>query len=188
MVLVAHIKGNSMSVLNRLPSEQAIYYRTFTSPLFAQTQCQIVLVGSEIGLHILHLDTGEGKKADFEIDSRWQQDQNRFTDVVQQLEEYFLGKRQTFDLVTPLQPLGTQFQQQVWQALTQIPFGKTCRYMDIAQQIDRPKAVRAVGAANGRNPIPIIVPCHRVVGSDGSLTGFAHGVAMKQALLTLEGR
>jgi methylated-DNA-[protein]-cysteine S-methyltransferase len=102
-----------------------------------------------------------------------------------QLQEYFAGRRKTFDL--PLAPRGTDFQCCVWRALSDIPWGAVCSYADIARAIDRPKAVRAVGAANGRNPLPIVVPCHRVIGSDGSLTGFAGGLDMKRKLLALEG-
>jgi methylated-DNA-[protein]-cysteine S-methyltransferase len=101
-----------------------------------------------------------------------------------QLREYFAGERQTFQL--PLAAQGTAFQQQVWAALRAIPFGELRSYRDIADGIGNRKAVRAVGAANGKNPIPIIVPCHRVIGSDGSLTGFAGGLAAKQLLLQLE--
>jgi len=104
---------------------------------------------------------------------------------VDQLTEYFAGKRRDFDL--PLRAGGTEFQQQVWSALVDIPYGELRSYQDIANAIGKPKAVRAVGAANGRNPLPIVVPCHRVIGSDGSLTGFAGGLAMKTQLLTLEG-
>lgn len=102
-----------------------------------------------------------------------------------QLTEYFSGTRTHFDL--PLKAGGTDFQEEVWSALRQIPYGELRSYRDIATVIGRPKAVRAVGAANGRNPIPIVVPCHRVIGSDGSLTGFAGGLPMKTRLLTLEG-
>jgi methylated-DNA-[protein]-cysteine S-methyltransferase len=102
-----------------------------------------------------------------------------------QLIEYFAGERQTFRL--PLNAGGTVFQNEVWSALADIPFGELRSYSDIAIAIDRPKAVRAVGAANGRNPLPIIVPCHRVIGSNGSLTGFAGGIALKTKLLELEG-
>ena len=101
-----------------------------------------------------------------------------------QLVEYFSGKRRDFDL--PLAPGGTEFQNAVWNALCEIPYGALCSYRDIAESLDNPKAVRAVGAANGRNPIPIVVPCHRVVGSNGSLTGFAGGLEVKKALLLLE--
>ena len=102
-----------------------------------------------------------------------------------QLREYFEGCRDTFSL--PLDMIGTPFQQQVWEALTTIPYGETRNYQQIADQIGNPKAVRAVGAANGRNPISIIVPCHRVIGSSGSLTGFAGGLEAKAHLLTMEG-
>lgn len=102
-----------------------------------------------------------------------------------QLSEYFRGTRQTFDL--PLGARGTPFQQSVWDALREIPYGEVRSYRDIARSINNAAAVRAVGAANGRNPLPIVVPCHRVIGSDGSLTGFAGGLAMKTLLLQLEG-
>jgi methylated-DNA-[protein]-cysteine S-methyltransferase len=103
-----------------------------------------------------------------------------------QLAEYFAGERRTFSL--PLDFAGTQFQRSVWDALLTIPYGETRSYGDIARQIGRPKAVRAVGAANGRNPISIVAPCHRVIGANGTLTGFAGGLATKQFLLALEGR
>ena len=102
-----------------------------------------------------------------------------------QLKEYFAGRRREFDL--PLSPAGTEFQQNVWAALKAIPYGELRSYRDIAEGLDKPKAVRAVGAANGRNPLPIVVPCHRVIGSDGSLTGFAGGLEAKKILLRLEG-
>ena len=104
--------------------------------------------------------------------------------VKQQLEQYFAGQRQQFDL--PLDFQGTDFQQQVWRALLTIPYGETRSYKDIALQIGNEKAVRAVGAANGRNPISIIAPCHRVIGSGGALVGFAGGLDKKQILLSLE--
>jgi len=102
-----------------------------------------------------------------------------------QLEAYFTGALDTFDL--PLDPMGTGFQREVWSMLSQIPYGRTWSYRDVAQRIGKPQAVRAVGAANGRNPIPIIVPCHRVIGADGSLTGFGGGLPAKRFLLSLEG-
>jgi methylated-DNA-[protein]-cysteine S-methyltransferase len=102
-----------------------------------------------------------------------------------QLQEYFAGARNQFTL--ELDFTGTEFQKQVWQALLTIPFGETRSYSQIAQQIGNPKAVRAVGAANGRNPISIIAPCHRVIGASGELTGFAGGLQAKQYLLALEG-
>lgn len=107
-------------------------------------------------------------------------------EAARQLEEYFAGKRQRFELA--LDFAGTAFQRQVWAALLTIPFGQTRSYSDIARQIGNPSAVRAVGAANGRNPISIIAPCHRVIGASGSLTGFAGGMPAKQYLLALEGQ
>jgi methylated-DNA-[protein]-cysteine S-methyltransferase len=104
--------------------------------------------------------------------------------TVEQLQEYFAGKRTQFDL--SLNAKGTDFQQQVWQQLTTIEYGQTCSYADIAKGIDNPKAVRAVGAANGRNPLTIVVPCHRVIGSNGSLIGYAWGTSIKAGLLELE--
>jgi len=101
-----------------------------------------------------------------------------------QLAEYFAGRRRTFDV--PLDMAGTAFQRDVWEALRTIPFGETRSYRDVARQIGRPRAVRAVGAANGRNPVSIIAPCHRVVGSGGALTGFAGGLERKAQLLALE--
>lgn len=102
-----------------------------------------------------------------------------------QLAEYFAGKRKTFDLTVEF--VGTPFQKKVWKALTSIPFGKTLTYAEIARKIGKPTAARAVGAAVGRNPSSIVTPCHRVVGSDGSLTGFAGGMPAKARLLKLEG-
>jgi len=101
-----------------------------------------------------------------------------------QLKEYFAGKRQDFSI--PLDMRGTPFQKSVWEALMAIPFGETRSYGQVAKQLGRPKAMRAVGAANGRNPIPIVVPCHRVIGSSGELTGFGGGLAAKARLLKIE--
>ena len=106
--------------------------------------------------------------------------------AAQQLDEYFAGQRKVFDL--PLAPQGTPFQTEVWQGLRQIPYGATRNYSELAHAIARPKAVRAVGAANGRNPLSIIVPCHRVIGRSGGLVGYAGGLERKQFLLALEQR
>lgn len=103
---------------------------------------------------------------------------------VSELSEYFAGKRVRFDV--PLAPDGTKFQQSVWNALNDIPYGKTCSYGDVAKKIGNPKAARAIGMANNRNPIPIIIPCHRVLGSNGNLTGYAGGLENKSYLLNLE--
>ncbi len=103
---------------------------------------------------------------------------------MRQLDEYFAGERQDFSV--NLKPAGTPFQLSVLEALQAIPYGRTATYRDIAEAIGRPSAVRAVGAANGRNPLPIVIPCHRVIGADGNLTGFGGGLAAKQYLLSLE--
>ncbi len=106
-------------------------------------------------------------------------------EAVRQLRDYFAGSRREFHL--PLDPQGTPFQQRVWQYLTTIPFGETRSYAQVAEAIGSPAAVRAVGAANGANPIPIVVPCHRVIGASGKLTGYGGGLPLKQRLLELEG-
>lgn len=102
-----------------------------------------------------------------------------------QLSEYFARRRRTFDL--PLAPEGTPFQRRVWTTLATIPYGQTISYAELAARVGRPGAARAVGAANGRNPLPIVLPCHRVIGADGSLTGFGGGLPAKRFLLELEG-
>jgi methylated-DNA-[protein]-cysteine S-methyltransferase len=103
-----------------------------------------------------------------------------------QLREYFLNQRTTFDI--PLEPAGTEFQKQVWRELLKIPYGETISYGEQARRLGRPTSARAVGAANGKNPIGILIPCHRVIGASGALTGFAGGIEMKKKLLMIEGR
>ena len=125
----------------------------------------------------------EGQYAD--LGEASEQTDRALAPALRQLEEYFQGRRKDFDL--PLAAAGTQFQQSVWRALTAIPYGEVRSYGDIAKAIKQPRAVRAVGAANGRNPLPIVVPCHRVIGSNGALTGFAGGLQAKRTLLRLEG-
>lgn len=112
------------------------------------------------------------------------EDPSPFEDVITQLAEYFDGARTSFDL--PLELVGTPFQRTVWEALREIPHGETVSYGELAQRLGRPSAARAVGLANGRNPIGIIVPCHRVVGSSGSLTGYGGGLERKRQLLDFE--
>ena len=107
-------------------------------------------------------------------------------EAVRQLREYFVGKREQFDL--PLAPEGTEFQRGVWRRLQDIPYGETISYGELAKRVGNPKASRAVGAANGQNPIPIVIPCHRVIGANGKLTGFGGGLPIKEALLELESR
>lgn len=126
-----------------------------------------------------------------EAPSDWLRDAKRapedplLADAIGQLNEYFAGSRETFSV--PLRPTGTPFQLSVWRALEEIPYGHTRTYRDIACLLGRPTATRAVGAANGQNPLPVFVPCHRVIGSNGSLTGFGGGLDVKLALLRLEG-
>jgi methylated-DNA-[protein]-cysteine S-methyltransferase len=105
---------------------------------------------------------------------------------VRQLREYFAGQRTRFDL--PLHPAGTAFQRDVWSELQRIPYGETISYGELARRVGHPAAARAVGAANGANPIPIVIPCHRVIGANGKLTGFGGGIPVKQKLLALESR
>lgn len=140
------------------------------------------------GLRYLHFLNGRDEDHDNSpMVGDWQRDDHDsvLVETRRQLEEYFLGTRQAFDL--PLAPAGTAFQQKAWQALLDIPYGSTASYREQAVRIGNVKAVRAVGLANGRNPIAIVVPCHRVIGSDGSLTGYAGGLPIKRALLELEG-
>jgi methylated-DNA-[protein]-cysteine S-methyltransferase len=119
-------------------------------------------------------------------DASWQQSDAPFTAVREQLAGYFAGERQQFDL--PIKLAGTPFQQRVWQELVRIPFGTTITYAQLAQRVGKPTASRAVGHANGRNPISIVVPCHRVIGANGKLTGYAGGIDKKQWLLAWERR
>ena len=107
-------------------------------------------------------------------------------EAAQQFDEYFCGQRKTFTL--PYAVTGTVWQKKVWQALTEIPYGETCSYQQIAGRVGNPKAARAVGMANKSNPLPILIPCHRVIGTDGSLTGYALGLSVKESLLQLEQR
>ncbi len=114
----------------------------------------------------------------------WDRDDELLAGAREQLTEYFAGERTAFDL--PLRPAGAPFQLRVWEALLRIPYGETASYGELARELGHPTAARAIGAANGRNPIAIVVPCHRVIGSNGSLTGYAGGLECKRALLDLE--
>ncbi|MDJ0940413.1 MAG: methylated-DNA--[protein]-cysteine S-methyltransferase [Woeseiaceae bacterium] len=142
---------------------------------------ELLLAGDEDALALIGFPKGSMRR-DPEPD--WIYNEKPFTDAARQLDEYFAGERRDFDL--PLRLSGTEFQVSVLSELQKIPYGETTSYSDIATRIGRPKAVRAVGAANGRNPIPIIVPCHRVIGQSGDLTGFGGGLDTKEALLRLE--
>ncbi|MFZ0549011.1 MAG: methylated-DNA--[protein]-cysteine S-methyltransferase [Candidatus Promineifilaceae bacterium] len=151
-------------------------YTLYPSPLG-----DILLARSEAGL--THIVFQEGTHP-LTPESDWLYDSAAFEDATAQLKAYFAGDLQAFDL--PLAPEGTAFQQTVWEALKSIPYGETISYGELAQEIGRPNAPRAVGAANGRNPLPIVIPCHRVIGQDGSLTGYGGGLHIKKALLSLE--
>lgn len=129
---------------------------------------------------IIEVAINEEKKKDEFV----KKDTKLLNKAAKQLEEYFEGKRKDFDL--PLKQEGTEFMQKVWQALQEIPYGETRSYKQVAEMIKNPKAVRAVGMANNKNNIPIIIPCHRVIGSNGKLVGYALGLEIKQALLDLE--
>jgi methylated-DNA-[protein]-cysteine S-methyltransferase len=139
---------------------------------------RLLMVADEVGLKALYMED-DGKPVP--IQTCWVQDDCRLTAVRTQLEEYFRGERTTFDL--PLSLSGTAFQRRVWEELRRIPFGETTSYSEIARAIGNPKSVRAVGTANGSNPVAIIVPCHRVIGKGGSLTGYAGGLPRKRWLL-----
>ena len=143
---------------------------------------KLMLAGcDDHGLRYIAFQCGKGALAP---KPEWKQSASPFRAVERQLREYFQGKRTDFDL--HLHPKGTPFQLAVWQALLKIPYGQTRSYGDIARAVGRPTAVRAVGLANGRNPLPIVVPCHRVIGADGNLVGYGGGLHVKQALLDRE--
>ena len=142
----------------------------------------LLLAGNRDGLHVLAFGVGSRPRA---IQPSWVEDTaGELIGVRRQLDEYFAGRLRTF--TTPLVFEGTAFQNQVWKELCRIPYGETISYLELANRIRNPKAVRAVGMANGANPIAIIVPCHRVIGSNGALTGFGGGIPTKRALLELE--
>jgi methylated-DNA-[protein]-cysteine S-methyltransferase len=141
----------------------------------------LLAVRNGSGLTGLYLPTGKHPMA---VRPEWERDDAAFDDVRAQLEEYFAGERRTFDL--PLDPAGTPFQKRVWSALRDIPYGETTSYGKTAAAVGVPDAARAVGLANGQNPISIVVPCHRVIGANGSLTGYGGGLDAKRWLLAHE--
>lgn len=153
-----------------------VYYSYYDSPVGS-----LLLAGDGVALSLISFPTG---KAARQPEADWMRRNDAFKPVKNQLAAYFAGELTDFDL--KLAPQGTEFQLAVWSALTTIPYGETCSYGEIAARIGRPEASRAVGAANGQNPLPVVVPCHRVIGSNGSLTGFGGGLACKQFLLRLE--
>ncbi|WP_447965097.1 methylated-DNA--[protein]-cysteine S-methyltransferase [Nitrospira sp. Ecomares 2.1] len=142
---------------------------------------RLLLVGSPDGLHALQFQDGAHP---LDIQPAWTKSREPFHAALEQLKEYFDGSRTQFQIALNLQ--GTCFQRHVWKALQGIPYGRTVSYGEIARQVGSPKASRAVGAANGQNPVSIIVPCHRVIGSSGKLVGYGGGLPIKTALLALE--
>ncbi|MEE4114032.1 MAG: methylated-DNA--[protein]-cysteine S-methyltransferase [Desulfobacteraceae bacterium] len=141
----------------------------------------LILAGDKKGLRHLNFVGGKHPVA---VQEDWRRDTAHFTTVIKQLAAYFAGQRKAFDV--DLHPQGTPFQMKVWSALLEIPYGKLVSYAWIARRIGKPGAVRAVGAANGRNPISIIIPCHRVIGKNGTLIGYGGGLDLKQRLIRLE--
>ncbi len=156
---------------------QKIFYTEIESPIG-----ELLLTADGGGLIGINFQRGPDS---IEAEKDWIADDRPFAEVIAQLNGYFAGELKEFDLQIGLK--GTEFQVAVWEALRAIPYGETISYGELADRIGNPKAVRAVGGANGKNPIPVIVPCHRVIGSDGSLTGFGGGLPIKEALLKLEG-
>ena len=152
------------------------FYRYHQTPIGS-----LLLASDGESLKLLGFPTGAMKRRHY---SSWEKDDEPFMTVIKQLDEYFDGSRQDFNL--HLRPKGTEFQRRVWQALQHIPYGETWSYGELAKYIGNPNASRAVGAANGINPIPVIIPCHRVIGSNGKLTGFGGGLETKAFLLNLE--
>jgi methylated-DNA-[protein]-cysteine S-methyltransferase len=153
-----------------------MYYCYLSTPIG-----DLLLAGDQDALSLVGFPEGTMR---YDPEPEWIYNEQPLANARKQLTEYFAGERKDFDL--PLSLHGTEFQLRVLEELKTIPYGETTSYGDIAKRIGRPKAVRAVGAANGRNPIPIIVPCHRVIGSSGHLTGFGGGLDTKTALLRLE--
>jgi methylated-DNA-[protein]-cysteine S-methyltransferase len=155
-------------------------YRLLKSPLG-----NVIVAGDREGLH--RLDFQIGRYGAISIPEEWEEDSSfpLLRRAGEQLTAYFEGRRRSFSL--PLAPVGTPFQQRVWAELQRISYGETLTYSELAVRAGRPRAVRAAGAANGRNPISIVIPCHRVVGKDGSLTDYGGGLEKKAALLELEG-
>lgn len=153
-----------------------MYYCYLSTPLG-----ELLLAGDDDALCLIGFPDGAMRH---EPESDWIYSEKPFRDAREQLTAYFDGELQSFDL--RLRPGGTEFQRKVLAELQKVPYGTTTSYGEIAKRIGNPKAVRAVGAANGRNPIPIVIPCHRVIGSSGDLVGFGGGIAAKEALLRLE--
>jgi len=155
-----------------------MHYTRIDSPLGP-----LLLVADDAGLREILFVNG---RHPVKPDSSWQENAKPFREIIRQLHAYFTGELEDFDL--PLAPQGTAFQLKVWKRLCDIPYGETISYGQLARRIGNPNASRAVGLANGANPIPIVIPCHRVIGSNGKLTGYGGGLPIKEKLLALERR
>jgi methylated-DNA-[protein]-cysteine S-methyltransferase len=154
----------------------SVIYTTMNSPIG-----ELLLLGDGDALRGLYMQAG---KNPIRINPQWVRDDEAFAEIRGQLEQYFAGERTTFDI--PMHLEGTAFQRTVWHELTQIPYGETISYGELAKRIGRPDRARAVGTANGQNPIAVIVPCHRVIGANGKLVGYGGGLDNKRRLLELE--
>lgn len=155
-----------------------IYYSYIASPFGS-----LLIAGDTAGLQVINFQRDTARHP---LAPDWYEDRQPLRQAIDQLEAYFVGTLRRFTLA--LAPQGTPFQHAVWRALQDIPYGETTSYGVLARQLGKPQASRAVGAANGRNPLAIVIPCHRVVGSTGKLTGYAGGLDIKQALLAFERR
>lgn len=156
----------------------ALFYTQIESPLGP-----LLLAADEAGLRQIHFVNG---RQPAKPESSWIEDRAQLTETIRQLQAYFAGELENFNL--QLAPEGTPFQLEVWRRLCDIPYGETISYGELAGRIGNPKASRAVGLANGSNPIPIVIPCHRVIGSNGKLIGYGGGLPIKEKLLALERR
>lgn len=166
---------------------QVVYYAEMDSPIGPLT-----IGATEQGVCIIHFGSLENSLPTIKawvkkngIKGKLEWNEEKISPVIQQLREYFSGQRVSFEL--PLDLYGTRFQKRVWEALQNIGYGETRSYKEIAQEIGAPKAVRAIGGANNQNPLPIIIPCHRVIGSNGNMVGYGGGLDKKATLLQLEG-
>ncbi len=178
---LVHTMPSTISRHNALPAKARVRRDTVSYCIVRSPVGRILLAGNARAL--THLSFQDGRHPTGP-DPRWVYDEKPFQRPIRQLEEYFSGKRKTFTITLAAQ--GTPFQQRVWQALRTIPYGRTRSYGQVAKAVGKPKAARAVGAANGQNPISIIVPCHRVIGSTGKLVGYGGGLSIKETLLAHE--
>jgi methylated-DNA-[protein]-cysteine S-methyltransferase len=162
--------------MNTIEDTEALLYTTVETPIG-----ELLLVGDGEALSGIHI---QGGRRPVSVGERWRRAEEPFAAAREQLDEYFAGERIEFELALAAQ--GTEFQRRVWRGLGEIPYGETVTYGELARTVGVPGGARAVGLANGRNPVAIVVPCHRVIGAGGSLTGYAGGVSRKRYLLELE--